>query len=137
WEAQFKSLVPEKNYRDVRGGGNWNLVNISGEAMRRKDKLVATTQKSAQQKYLDTMLQRQQRQFTKCGMYDDANQPLAYDAFPRMWMEDMLADGAYTGSECAAIERILALGSFSSLLVMSPQGEWACGGRSAQHQWNE
>src|SRR5439155_18014949 len=31
----------------------------------------------------------------------------------------------------------LRLGSLSSLLLISPSGEWACGGRSAQHQWNE
>ena len=138
WEDQFKSLVPEQNYRDVGGGGNWNLVNVSGEAMRRKDHLVATTQMAPQQAYLDRMLTRQQRHFTKYGMYEDANVPLAYDAFPRLWMEDMIADGAYAdGSEHARVEQFLALGSFSSLLLMSPQGEWACGGRSAHHQWNE
>jgi hypothetical protein len=137
WDEQFTSLVPEQVYRDIKGGGNWNLVNVAGEAMRRKDKLVATTQMSAQQGYLDAMLKLQQKHFTKLGMYHDANVPLAYDAFPRMWLEDMLADGAYDGPEKPAIERLLALGSFSSLLLFSPQGEWANGGRSAQHQWNE
>jgi hypothetical protein len=137
WEAQFQSLIPEKNYRDVKGGGNWNLVNVSGEAMRRKDKLVATTQMAGQQAYLDEMLKRQQKYFTKFGMYEDANYPLAYDAFPRLWMEDMTADGAYAGPERDAVERFLALGSFSSMLLMSPSGEWPCGGRSAHHQWNE
>jgi hypothetical protein len=137
WEEQFKSLVPEQVYRDVKGGGNWNLVNVSGEAMRRKDKLVATTQSSNQQSYLDAMLKAQQKHFTRLGMYHDANVPLAYDAFPRMWLEDMLADGACDGPEKSAIERLLALGSFSTLLLFSPQGEWANGGRSAQHQWNE
>src|SRR5205085_2303900 len=28
-------------------------------------------------------------------------------------------------------------GGLSSLLIISPTGEWACGGRSAHHQWNE
>ena len=137
WEDQFKAIIPEKNYRDVGGNGNWNLVNVSGDALRRRDRLVATTQMAAQQDYLDRMLGMQQAHFTRFGMYHDANLPLAYDAFPRLWLEDMTADGAYTGPERDELEQTLALGSFSSLLLISPQGEWPCGGRSAQHQWNE
>ena len=130
--------MPEAVYRDLGGNGNWNLVHVSGEAMRRRDKLVATTQMAAQEAYLDKMLKRQTTlHFSKYGMYVDANEPLAYDAFPRCWMEDMLSDGAYDGSELAAVKNTLSLGSFSSLLLISPSGEWACGGRSAQHQWNE
>src|SRR4051812_30725180 len=129
WEEQFKTLVPEKTYRDVTGGGNWNLVNVSGDSMRRKDGLVATTQQAAQQKYLDTMLQRQQKSFTPLGMYRDPNEPLAYDAFPRLWLEDMIADGAYEGPNRTRVQEFLTLGGFSTLLLMSPQGEWACGGR--------
>jgi hypothetical protein len=83
------------------------------------------------------MLARQQTHFTRFGMYHDANVPLAYDAFPRLWLEDMTADGAYEGPEREKLEAMLALGSFSSLLLISPQGEWACGGRSGHHQWNE
>jgi hypothetical protein len=70
-------------------------------------------------------------------MYADPNMPLAYDAFPRLWMEDMMADGAYEGSHAQQIRDFLALGGLSSLLMISPTGEWACGGRSAHHQWNE
>src|SRR5205823_10798654 len=100
--------------------------------------LLAATQATTQRAYLETMLAKQQRRFSKFGMYQDPDFPLAYDAFPRMWMEDMLADGAYdAGKERAAIERFLALGSFSSLLLMSPSGEWPCGGRSAHHQRDE
>ncbi len=138
WEAQFKTFVPEKTYRDTGGNGNWNLVNVSGDAMRRKDGLVATTQQAKQQAYLDRCLHRQtQLHFSRFGMYEDMNEPLAYDAFPRLWLEDMTSDQAYDGPEREILEQTLALGSFSSLLIMSPQGEWACGGRSAQHQWNE
>jgi hypothetical protein len=137
WAEQFKSLIPEKTYRDVGGGANWNIVNVSGEAMRRKDGLVATTQLAAQQKYLDRCLAHQQRNFTALGMYHDPTAPLANDAFPRLWLEDMIADGAYQGASRTRVQEFLTLGGFSTLLLMSPQGEWACGGRSAHHQWNE
>jgi hypothetical protein len=70
-------------------------------------------------------------------MYEDPNSPLAYDAFPRLWLEEMMADSAYDGPAKAQVERFLALGGLSSLLLLSPQGEWPNGGRSAQHQWNE
>jgi hypothetical protein len=138
WREQLGAIVPEIHYRDKTGGANWNLVNVSGEAMRRRDKLVAATQATTQRAYLDTMLAKQQRRFSKFGMYQDPDFPLAYDAFPRMWMQDMLADGAYEdGKERDAVDKFLGLGSFSSLLLMSPSGEWPCGGRSAHHQWNE
>lgn len=138
WEEQLKSIIPREHYRGTSGGGNWNIVNIAGELMRRKDGLVATAQLTPQQEYLDQMFERQQQQFTKFGMYYDANGPLAYDAFPRMWLEDALADGAYTdGKHREPVENFLLLGGFSSMLLLSPQGEWPCGGRSGHHQWNE
>lgn len=138
WEGQFKALVPQQVYKDTRGGGNWNLVNVAGEALRRKDDLVAPEQLAAQQKYLDAMLAAQQKHFSRYGMYLDPNVPLAYDAFPRLWLEDMLADGAYPdGAERGAVEQFVMLGGLSSLLLVSPSGEWPSGGRSAHHQWNE
>jgi hypothetical protein len=137
WDRQLRSIVPQKNYRDIDGVGNWNLVHVSGECLRRKDGLVPMMQRGAQATYIDEMLRLQQSQFTRFGMYADASAPLAYDAFPRMWLEDMTAEGAYRGPNAAWIERSLDKGALSSLLLLSPAGEWASGGRSAHHQWNE
>jgi hypothetical protein len=137
WEQMMKAIDPREHYQDKTAGANWNVVNVSGEALRRKTGLVADVQKDAQQKYLDDMLTRQQRRFTNLGMYEDPNVPLAYDAFPRLWLEEVVADGAYDGPAKAQLERFLTLGGLSSLLLLSPQGEWPNGGRSAQHQWNE
>jgi hypothetical protein len=148
WDEQLKSLVPETTYRDTGAKGNWNLVNVSGELMRRKDGLVKEDQLAPQQIYLDRCLTTQLTEFTRFGMYEDPNGPLAYDAFPRLWLEDALADGALTRSSfsrvptgtrslCSQYEQTLSYGSLSGLLLLSPSGEWACGGRSAQHQWNE
>ena len=137
WKRQFNSIIPQEHYRDVTGGANWNVVNVAGEALRRKEGLVAPERAEAQQNYLDAMLHKQQRRFTPLGMYEDPNAPLAYDAFPRMWLQDMLAAGAYDGPAREPLEKVLATGGFSSLLLTSPSGEWASGGRSAHHQWNE
>jgi hypothetical protein len=137
WREMMQRIDPFEHYQDKTAGANWNVVNVSGEALRRKSGLVADDQKDKQQQYLDEMLTRQQRRFTKFGMYEDPNVPLAYDAFPRMWLEEVVADGAYDGPAKAQLERFLTLGGLSSLLLLSPQGEWPSGGRSAQHQWNE
>ncbi len=137
WIKLFTDIVPEKNYRDRTGSGNWNIVNVAGEAMRRKDGLVAPDQLEAQMAYIERCLQNQQRVLTPFGMYFDANAPLAYDAFPRLWLDDMIADGAYNGAHHARLLDFLTRGGLSTLLLLSPSGEWASGGRSAQHQWNE
>ncbi len=137
WAQQLAGLVPEKSYRDVGGGGNWNIVNVAGEAMRRRDGLVAPEQASAQLAYIERSLDKQQKALTPLGMYADPHDPLAYDAFPRLWLEDMIADGAYQGAHQQQLVDFLARGGLSTLLLLSPAGEWAAGGRSAHHQWNE
>ncbi|HZZ42866.1 MAG TPA: hypothetical protein VFE58_08000 [Tepidisphaeraceae bacterium] len=137
WEGKLRGLVPEKVYRDVSGGGNWNLVNVSGELMRRKDGLVNPAELEGQSAYIERSITKQRRSFTKYGMYRDPNSPMAYDAFPRLWLEDMMADGAYDGPQAEAVNEFLRLGGISTLMLLSPSGEWATGGRSANHQWNE
>lgn len=137
WTEQLQSLVPEHVYRDAVGRANWNLVNVCGECLRRKDSLVLAEHDTAQSTYIEKCLAKQQERFTLFGMYEDPNAPLAYDAFPRLWLEDVVADGAYDGAHRAALEEWLRLGGLSTLLLLSPSGEWACGGRSAHHQWNE
>jgi hypothetical protein len=137
WDDEFRRIIPETHYRDHNARGNWNIVNLSGELLRRKEKLVATTQKSAQTNYIERCLEKQQARMTHLGMYTDPNMPMAYDAFARCWLDDMLANDAYHGKQEAQLREFLLLGGLSSLLIISPTGEWACGGRSAHHQWNE
>ena len=137
WTRGLASLVPEKTYRDTTPRGNWNVVNVAGELLRRKDGLVLPDVRTAHAAYVDRCLEAQQKQMTKFGMYVDPNAPLAYDAFPRLWLEDVLADGAYEGKHRGQLEEFLTLGGLSTLLLLSPTGEWASGGRSAHHQWNE
>jgi hypothetical protein len=137
WDADFRTIIPETHYNDHDARANWNIVQIDGETMRRKNGLVATSQATSQPAYVERCLDIQEKRFTKFGMYTDPNMPLAYDAFPRLWMEDMMAEGAYDGAHAQQIRDFLMLGGLSSLLMISPTGEWACGGRSAHHQWNE
>lgn len=137
WDAKLRQLVPEKTYRHVKGAGNWNIVNVSGELMRVKDGLIDPALREAHAAYVERCLADQESEYTRFGMYRDPNGPLAYDAFPRLWYEDMLADRAYDGLHAPRLREFLKLGGLSSLLLISPSGEWASGGRSAHHQWNE
>ena len=137
WDDELRSIVPEKTYHFVHAENNWNIVQIDGEMLRRHAGLVATTQISAQASYVEMCLDLQRKNFTDFGMYTDPNMPMAYDAFPRMWMEDMMADGAYDGPQAREVNEFLRLGGLSTLMLLSPTGEWATGGRSANHQWNE
>jgi hypothetical protein len=138
WAETVKKMVPEKTYVDPVGGGNWNTVNVCGETMRARDGLVAPELMEAHEKYIEKCLTKQQdHALTKFGLYwDGPIVPMAYDAFARLWWEEMIADG-YDGPSKPRLDEFLTIGGFSTLLLQSPNGEWASGGRSAQHQWNE
>ena len=137
WDDQFRSIVPQKTYRMDLRQMNWNMVSSSGELFRRELNLVADDQKDLQQQYLEECLTSQQKHFTKFGMYLDPGGPLAYDEFTRLWLQDVMANKAYDGPSADVIKTFLHTGGFSTLLLLSPSGEWASGGRSAFHQWNE
>jgi hypothetical protein len=137
WDRQLKAITPQDAYRDTDGRSNWNLVNVAGECLRGKDGLVSDSVVEKHRQYIEASLAAQERFLTVYGMYEDDSAPLAYDAFPRLWMEDVLADGAYRGAHQSRWEEFLTAGGLSTLLLLSPSGEWPCGGRSAHHQWNE
>lgn len=136
WDHGLRSIVPEKIYVDTNASMNWNIVNVSGECLRRKDGLV-NDQQTKQQQYIERSIGRQLERFTSWGMYADPGLPLAYDALARMWLEIVLADDAYRGQHRVELARLLGLGGLTSLLLLSPAGEWPGGGRSSHHQWNE
>lgn len=137
WDRHLRSIVPEQTYKDHQVLGNWNIVNVCGEALRRQAGLVATDARPAQLAYLLRSMDRQAERFTAWGMHSDGGHPLAYDVFARVWLEDLLASGACPPQRRDSLDRTLTLGGVSTLLLLSPSGEWPCGGRSAQHQWNE
>jgi hypothetical protein len=137
WTRQLTAIIPERTYREVQARNNWNIVNVAGECLRRKDGLVPDRQLAAHAEYIERSLSRQRRHFTAFGLFEDPNAPLAYDAFPRLWLEDVVAESAYDGPQRQELEQLLGAGGLSTLLMLSPAGEWPCGGRSAHHQWNE
>jgi hypothetical protein len=47
WTGDLMGLIPEKTYRDTTPRGNWNVVNVAGELLRRKDGLVPEDQLAA------------------------------------------------------------------------------------------
>jgi hypothetical protein len=137
WAQQFQSIIPEKLYRADLRGMNWNIVSCSGELLRRRDGLVAADQLDPQINYLDRCLAGHMDTFTTLGLVQDPGAPLAYDAFSRLWLEDVFADDAYTGYQADRIRAFLRVGGLSSLLLLSPTGEWANGGRSGMHNWTD
>jgi hypothetical protein len=129
WDEQLRGLVPERTYRDTGANNNWNLVNVCGELLRRQDGLVSQDQLAPQLAYIDKSLASQLKHFTPMGMFTDPNSPLAYDVFPRLWLEDVTADGAYRGLHSEQLWTDLTLGGLTTLLLFSPSGEWPSGGR--------
>ena len=137
WTRRLTAIVPEQVYREVQARNNWNIVNVAGECLRRQGGLVPDGRLAAHSDYVARSLARQRRHFTRFGLFEDPNAPLAYDAFPRLWLEDVLANDAPVGPDRMVVEDFLTTGGLTSLLMLSPAGEWPCGGRSAHHQWNE
>ncbi|HWP40633.1 MAG TPA: hypothetical protein VNL70_06875 [Tepidisphaeraceae bacterium] len=137
WATQFRQIDPKAIYRADLRGMNWNIVSSSGELLRRKDGLVADERLAEQMQYLETCLGGHLHALTPLGLFADPGAPMAYDAFARLWLEDVFADDAYDGAHAQTIGQFLRVGGLSTLLLLSPSGEWASGGRSALHNWND
>ncbi len=137
WETLFKQIDPETMYRADLKGMNWNVVSSGGELLRRHDGLVADDMKDAQINYLEKCLTGHMDRLHPLGLFEDPGVPMAYDAFTRLWLEDMNADNAYQGKLAAPIQDFLQQGGLSTLLLLSPSGEWIMGGRSALHNWTD
>jgi hypothetical protein len=137
WENELRQINPNNAYNAQLRLMNWNIVSSSGELLRRKDGLVADDMMDAQLDYLEKSLAGHVDHMTQFGMYEDPNAPLAYDEFARLWLDDMMADQAYKGALSGRLTEFLRTGGLSTLLLLSPSGEWASGGRSAFHNWNE
>jgi hypothetical protein len=137
WAALFARIDPEKVYRADLRKMNWNIVSSSGELLRRHDGLVAPDRKQQQWNYLEACLEGHLDLLTPIGLFNDPGAPMAYDAFSRLWLEDAFADHAYDGKHATKIRDFLTTGGLTTLLLVSPSGEWASGGRSGLHQWTD
>ncbi|BCM90996.1 hypothetical protein IAD21_02859 [Abditibacteriota bacterium] len=130
WETNLKSFDPYKTYRVSLGGSNWNIVSLSGEAA-----FMRLGLRPATSDYVEKSLSAQVQHFgSSYGLYLEG--PMAYDLFPRLWLNDMLADG-YSGPYQKEADEVMRRGAITSLFMQSPWGELPAGGRSAHHQWNE
>ncbi|HEX4120946.1 MAG TPA: hypothetical protein VH619_10045 [Verrucomicrobiae bacterium] len=132
WEAELRSIVPEKIYHDIPGKRpphNWAIVALSGEYLRAQDGL-------GDPAYVDKALSYQMKYFTANGQYMDPNVPMAYDGFPRCFLAAMI-DRGYKGAYATTLSNLMDRAAWTSLLIQSPIGEWPTGGRSSEHQWNE
>lgn len=129
WEEQIRAFDPLAVYRAGPGGGNWNVVALSGEG------LFFQMHLRENPSFIESSLAAQSRFFNSpWGLYTEG--PMPYDHFPRIWAADMLSHG-YRGQNTAQLEEVLNRGALTSLFMQSPTGELPAGGRSAHHQWNE
>ena len=112
-----------------RSGANWNCKALAGQW------LMIKTGLQADNGYVAKSLQRQGQWFdNEYGLY--AEGPATYDAFPRAWMADMLAQG-YDGTHKDQLTEALDRAAITALFMQSPTGELATGGRSSHHQWSD
>ena len=84
-------------YRARPGGGNWNVVALSGEYLFtklgiRKDHSFVERSLAAQGNHFDDPF----------GLYTEG--PMAYDHFPRLWAADLIANG-YDGVNAENLPR--------------------------------
>jgi hypothetical protein len=129
WEAQIRGFDPYTAYSAGIGGGNWNVVALSGDALFGLQGLRDSPD------FTEDSLAAQGKSFTsRWGLYLEG--PMPYDHFPRLWAADMIANG-YAGEYADRLAEVLRRASLTSLLMQSPNGELPAGGRSAHHQWNE
>ncbi|MEE6295900.1 hypothetical protein [Georgenia wangjunii] len=130
WRADIARFDPLTTYRQGVGGNNWNLVAATGEALFQMDGLRAANDRFAERSFAgqgDTF-------DPTLGLYLEG--PMAYDHFPRLWVDDLVARG-YSGPFAAELSEASRRAANVSLFMQSPTGELAAGGRSAHHQWNE
>jgi hypothetical protein len=130
WESDIRGFDPFKTYRGSPNGNNWNVVALAGEALFQKMGL-----RDKNSKFVEASLAGQGHHFASpYGLYLEG--PMAYDAFPRLWMCDLIAHG-YDGPFSAELNELMRRGALTSLFMQSPWGELPAGHRSAHHQWNE
>jgi hypothetical protein len=134
WRDALAGMDPYATYRNRVGGldgagSNWNCKALAGEA------LLHLAGIRADPSYAERSLLEQGRFFdNEFGLYTEG--PMTYDAFPRVWLADMLEAG-YAGPGAAPLRETLQHGALTSLLMQSPSGELPAGGRSGQHLWSD
>lgn len=129
WEEAIANFDPDKVYRMAPGSMNWNIVSLCGEEMFRQMGI------RKDDRYVEKSLAAQGHHFhSPFGLYCEG--PMAYDLFPRLFLDDILASG-YDGDHRDELEALLGRAAIASLFMQSPWGELPAGGRSAHHQWNE
>lgn len=121
---------PYAIYDYLPGSFNWTVVSSSGDAL-----LQLAGIRSTNNPYVTECWAAQGVHFlSPYGLYEEG--PMAYDHFPRIWVEDALAQG-YSGPYSAEMSEAMDRAAITSLFMQSPWGELPAGGRSAHHQWNE
>jgi hypothetical protein len=130
WKYYIWYFEPYLIYRYGAGVNNWNIVAACGEAMFQSMGI-----RDASHTFVAASFARQGDNYDSVqGNY--LEEAMAYDQFPRLWVDDLLARG-YNGAYAAELTEVSRRGAITGLFMQSPTGELSAGGRSAHHQWNE
>jgi len=136
WKKYMGGFDPEANYayvlskRPAAELHNFTTFALAGEEFKKRYGIADNSD------FIERHLASQLPRFTAFGMYRDPNNPLLYDATPRMNLSLLVFFG-YDGPQRAALEELLRRGALTQLLCMSTTGEFPYGGRSNQQNFNE
>ena len=129
WAKTLASYRPYGGYEMALGSMNWNVVALSGESMFHDLGVRPNLD------FVDDSLAAQAHLWTSdWGVYLEG--PIPYDAWPRLFLCDMVAHG-YRGPWRDVIGETLRRGAATGLFMQSPTGQMPVGARSSQHVWNE
>jgi hypothetical protein len=131
WRNQLINIDPYALYYmpPSEEANNWNVFNLVGEYLRSKEGLTSLD-------YVEESLRHQVRHFTPLGMYVEDGYPLAYEQQVRYLLAVMLQAG-YQGQHFEEVRDNVYAGTWLSLFMQSPLGDFPTGYRSSHHLWNE
>ena len=136
WKNKIATVDPYLLYKDnlnrKKKCYNHNVVALAGEYLRVRKGIDFGGE------FFERHMKHQEQYMSDNGMYIDnpTNPPMVYDEFTRQFLASIMVEGYDGPSHDFYCDRLLN-GAWTSLFMQSPYGEVPCGGRSAQHIWNE
>jgi hypothetical protein len=131
WTEKIAAIDPYSLYHVLPGpeANNWNVFNLAGEYLRSREGFTSID-------YVEESLRHQIGHFTPLGMYVERGNPLPYEQQVRYLLAAILRLG-YCGRYFEQMRDKVCAGTWLSLLMQSPTGDFPTGYRSSHHLWNE
>ncbi len=135
WRSLLKKIDPYQCYHVIAKNppepiNNWAAFNAASEQMRKYAGI------ASEDAYIDNQVASQIMCFDENGMYRDPGEPMVYDITTRLQLSILMFFG-YNGPHKDELDRLLALGGPTTLMLQSVTGELPFGGRSQQCLFTE